>query len=77
MRLAPESLSVGLSGAVLGVLAGLLHLGLPGSVLFEGLVSFARIAGAVGEVDVVDVVAAAAGYRGEVFDGASQAVAQW
>lgn len=53
MRLAPESLSVGLSGVFLGVLAGLLATGLPLSVLFEGLVSFARIAGAVGEGDVV------------------------
>lgn len=46
MRLAPGSLSVGLSGVFLGVLAGLLAAGLPLSVLFEGLVSFARIAGA-------------------------------
>ena len=32
------------------------------------------VAAVVGEVDVVDVVAAAAGYRGEVFDGATHVV---
>lgn len=60
VRLAPESLSVGLSGALVGVLAGLLESGLPGAVLFEGLVALAGIAGAVGEGDVVDVVLASA-----------------
>lgn len=60
MGLAPGSLSVGLSGAFLGLLDGLLESCLPGSILFEGLVALAGIAGTVGEGDVVDVVLASA-----------------
>lgn len=54
----------------------MLEASLPGEVLFEGSVSLLGVAAVVGEVDVVDVVAAAAGYRGEVFDGAARGMAR-
>ena len=49
----------------------------PLSILFEGSVLLLGVAAVVGEVDVVDVVASAAGYRGEVFDGATHVVGRF
>lgn len=58
-----------------GAISGLVGLFLPLSVLFEGLGALPGVATPVGEVDIVEVVAAAAGDGGEVFDGEGHAVA--